>query len=199
MVGLALLTGFVTLSLAQTPAPQFRRPTTEAQEIALALSAAPETLREKAGVYVLRKSGYAKVRDSGNGLTCLVERSRSDTQEPICWDEEGTRTILPVVLAEAEWRAQGVAEATITSRVNEGFASGRFRPPSRTGVAYMMSAENFVFNGERVIHYHPHVMMYAPYVTNAMISADMKDPNQPWVLNEGSPRAYIIVVPRHEE
>jgi hypothetical protein len=59
----------------------------------------------------------------------------------------------------------------------------------------MMSAQNFVFNGQSVIHYHPHVMIYAPYVTNKMIGADQKDPYQPWVLNEGSPHAYIIVVP----
>jgi hypothetical protein len=184
---------FVIATAAQTP--QFTRPATEAQEVELALSAAPESLRAGAGVYVMAKTGFKKVRETANGLTCLVERSHPDAMEPICWDPEGTATILPKALAEAEWRAAGLDAAEVERRGNEGFASGRFRAPSRAGVAYMMSAQNYVFNGQKVIHYHPHVMIYAPYVTNKMIGADMKDPYQPWVLNEGSPHAYIIVVP----
>jgi hypothetical protein len=61
----------------------------------------------------------------------------------------------------------------------------------------MLSAENYVFNGQRVVKYHPHVMFYAPYLTNADIGANGKDPNAPWILNEGSPHAYMIVVTRH--
>ncbi|TAK16859.1 MAG: hypothetical protein EPO35_04435 [Acidobacteria bacterium] len=185
----------VATAVPFSQARQFTPPATESQEIELALSAAPETLRAGAGVYVLGTSGYKKVRETANGLTCLVERTRPDTLEPICWDPEGTATIMPKVLAEAEWRAAGIAAAEVERRTSEGFASGRFRAPTRAGVAYMMSAHNYVFNGERVIHYQPHVMIYAPYVTNKMIGADMKDPNQPWVLNEGSPHAYIIVIP----
>jgi hypothetical protein len=176
-----MLTWLLTMMVLapQAPAgPPFTPPATEAEEATLALGAAPESLRAAA-----------------NGLTCLVERSRPDTQEPICWDAEGTATILPVVLAQAEWKAQGLSDDDVTRRTNEGFATGRFRAPARAGVAYMLSPKNFVFNGRNVIHYHPHVMVYAPYVTNAMIGADMKDPYMPWVLNEGSPHAYIIVVP----
>lgn len=190
------MTGLVVLASLLTLTVQFTKPATEAAEITLALSAAPEGLRAAATVYVLRKAGYEKTRTGTNGISCLVERSRPDTQEPICWDAEGARAIMPVTLAEAEWRAKGVTEDEIKKRVNEGFATGKFRAPERAGVAYMLSAENYVFNGKSVIHYHPHVMMYAPYVTNAMIGADMRDPYQPWVLNEGSPHAYIIMVKR---
>lgn len=190
-----MLTLIFLTALAVSSQRPFTPPATEAEEVTLALSAAPEGLRAGAAVYVLDKTGYRKFRDAANGLTCLVERSRPDSLEPICWDAEGAATIMPRVLAEAEWRAAGLDAAEVERRVNEGFATGRFRAPSRAGVAYMMSAQNFVFNGERVIHYHPHVMIYAPYVTNAMIGADQTDPYQPWVLNEGSPHAYIIVVP----
>lgn len=190
----AMLLVFTLVTSVQSQ-PPFAAPKTEAQEVELALSAAPESLRAGAGVYVLATAGYKKVRESSNGLTCLVERSRPDTLEPICWDPEGTATIMPKTLAEAEWRAAGLSAAEVERRGNEGFATGRFRAPSRAGVAYMMSAQNYVFNGKSVVHYHPHVMIYAPYVTNAMIGADQKDPYQPWVLNEGSPHAYIIVVP----
>jgi len=197
-VTLALVGLFTAGVAAQSPAaPAFKRPATEAEEVTLALSALPETLREGAGVHVLGPKGYRRVRESTTGINCLVERSRPDTQEPICWDREGSETIMPVTCAEAEWRAAGLTADDVERRVAEGFAKGRFRAPRRGGVAYMVSSENYVFNGERVIKYHPHVMFYAPYLTNADIGANGKDPNAPWILNEGSPHAYIIVVTRH--
>ncbi len=154
-------------------------------------------MRATAAVHVLGPKGYRKARDGSSGIHCLVERSRPDTQEPICWDKEGSETIMPVAYAEAEMRAAGVKDDEVERRVGEGFAKGRFRAPRRGGVAYMLSAENYVFNGQRVMRYHPHVMFYAPYATNADIGSNGKDPNAPWVLNEGSPHAYIIVVTRH--
>ena len=181
--------------LAQVTAP--KRPSTPAEEVALALSALPEPMRAAATVYTLGPKGYVRAREGTSGVHCLVERSRPDTQEPICWDREGSDTILPVALVKAEWRAAGVSDADIERRVGEGFAQGRFRAPRRSGVAYMLSAENYVFNGQRVVKYHPHVMIYAPYVKNADIGTTPGDPNAPWVLNEGSPHAYIIVVTRH--
>ena len=194
-IALVVITMF-GLPQATSPLP-FARPATEADEIALALSALPEPLRADAGVYVLGPKGYRLARQGSSGIICLVSHDRPDTQEPICWDREGSETILPLALAKGEWRAAGVGEQEIERREHEGFARGTFRAPRRAGVAYMVSTENWVFNGQRVVKYHPHVMVYAPYVTNADIGATMKDPSAPWVLNEGSPHAYIIVVTRH--
>ena len=181
---------------AQEPSVMFTPPATEAEEIALALSALPTTMRAGAAVYVLKSGGYRKVRDGSNGLSCLVGHDRPDTLEPICWDKEGTETILPVKLDEAVWRARGESEEAIAAKVADGFANGTYRAPRRPGVSYMMSGENFVFNGTKVIKYFPHVMSYAPYLTNTDIGADGKDPYAPWILNPGTPHAYIIVVTR---
>ncbi len=178
-------------SSSQAP---FARPATAEEETTLALAALPEAMRAGASVHVLGPKGYQRVREGTSGINCLVERERPDTQEPICWDTEGSATIMPVAYARAEWRAAGLNEETIERRVAEGFGSGRFRAPRSGGVAYMMSTENYVHNGQRVIRYVPHVMCYAPYATNRDIGSTGKDPSAPWVLNEGSPHAYIIVV-----
>lgn len=180
---------------AQSPAaPAMPMPKTEAEEVTLALSAAPEPLRAGAGVFVLGPDGYRRARATTNGLTCLVDHDRSDTFEPICWDDEGAATIMPVAMDRAKWRAEGVSADEIDRRVHQRFADGTYRAPRRSGVAYMLSAHNFVFNGERVIHFSPHVMMYAPYLTNRDIGSTGNDPAMPWILNEGSPHAYIIIV-----
>ena len=197
LVSAVLMSAVLAATAAQTPSPAMKAPATEADEMALALGALPESMRATAAVHVLGPKGYKKTREGTSGINCLVERSRPDTQEPICWDREGSESIMPVAYARAEWRGAGLKEDEVEGRVAEGFASGRFRTPRRGGVAYMLSTENHVFNGQRVIKYHPHVMFYAPYMTNADIGATGKDPNAPWILNEGSPHAYIIVVTRH--
>ncbi len=147
VVGAVVAFAMAGLSAQAPAAPAFTRPSTEAEEITLALSALPEPMRATASVHVLGPTGYRKAREGTSGVNCLVERSRPDTQEPICWDREGSETIMPVAYAEAEWRASGLKEDEVERRVNEGFAKGRFRAPRRGGVAYMVSAGNFVFNG----------------------------------------------------
>lgn len=194
-VALAMTLGLA--GYAQTTGVSFTRPATEAAEIEMALGALPEAMRPHATVYVLGPKGYRKAREGTSGVSCLVERSRPDTQEPICWDREGSEIIMPVAMDRAVWQAAGVSADEIERRVEQRFADGTYRAPRRPGVSYMLSAHNYVFNGERVIHFSPHVMFYAPYMTNRDIGSDGTDPMSPWILNEGSPHAYMIVVTRH--
>lgn len=168
------------------------------REIQLAESAGPPGLVRDAALYVLEPQGYTMARGGSNGFSCLVGRDRQDTLEPMCFDPEGSQAILPVVLDAARFRGEGLSEEEIEKRIAEGFQAGRYRAPRRAGITYMLSKENLVFNGSKVIGYPPHVMIFAPYVTNKDIGADFKSPWMPWVLGEGSPHAYIMVVVREE-
>lgn len=183
--------------MAQQQDVPFTRPASEAEEVALALEALPASMRPAATVHVLGPKGYHVAREGTSGVNCLVERGRPDTQEPICWDREGSETIMPVAMDREVWRAEGLSEDAIEARIAERFASGRYRAPRRPGMAYMLSTGNYVFNGERVIHFGPHLMSYAPYLTNADIGSTGTDVAAPWILNEGSPHAYMILVPQH--
>lgn len=114
------------------------------QEIALALSAAPPAVAARAGVYVLEKDGYVKVRDSQNGFVCLVDRRVPSAVEPQCPDEEGAKTFLPRFLLVAALRAQGKPEPEIRQAVRDAFAKGTLRGPARPWVNYMLSTQNVV-------------------------------------------------------
>jgi hypothetical protein len=165
------------------------------REIALALSSCPTALADKAGVYVLEPSGYAKVRESQNGFTAIVQHSVPGAQEPQCMDAEGTRVILPRMLKVAEWRAQGKSPDEIRRLVGEAFAKGVFQPPSRVGIDYMLSTENVVPDDRGVIApFPPHVMFYAPFLTNVDIgSAGQAGGGAAFVAAQGTPYALIIV------
>ena len=63
-------------------------------ETRLAVNALPPHLRDGAGIWALSETGYVKVKDAANPFTCIVSR-RGGNLYPVCFDEEGTRTILP--------------------------------------------------------------------------------------------------------
>jgi hypothetical protein len=173
-----------------TPAPMDRN-----KEIALALSACPEAVSAKAAVYVLDKSGYVKVRNSENGFTALVQHSMITSQEPQCMDSEGTRTFLPRMLKVAELRVQGKSPEEIKAIIADAVARGVLQPPTRPGVDYMLSTENRVPDDQgRVAPFPPHVMFYAPYLTNADLGSGGQAAGGPaFVAGEGSPYALVIV------
>src|SRR5215469_15628713 len=111
------------------------------KEIELALSAAPEHLRKGAGVYVLERNGFFRVRESTNGFTCIVNRDHPLSLKPVCFDAEGTATILPKILRVGELLMQGVPMSEIDKEITEGFHTGKYISPRRAGVAYMLSSD----------------------------------------------------------
>lgn len=169
------------------------------KEIELALSAVPEHLRAGAGVYVLERNGFVKVRESTNGFTCIVNRDHPLNQKPVCFDAEGTATILPKILRVGELLMQGRTMSEIDKEIEEGFRTGKYISPRRAGVAYMLSGDirNYNPRTRKVESFPPHVMFYAPNVTNADLGttreALTKDPSLPFVAYQG-PHGYIIVL-----
>ena len=204
--GLWMFAGAIAMS--QSAAAQSAR-TTESQrppmmdrqrEIALALSACPSSVASKAAVYVLDHAGYIKVRESENGFTAIVQHAVPTSQDPQCMDAEGSRTFLPRYLKVAEWRAQGKSPDEIKLLVADAFAKGIFQPPTKPGIDYMLSTENLTPNAKgEVIHFPPHVMFYAPYLTNAELGLggplgpDGNPDGPAFVAGEGTPHALIIV------
>jgi hypothetical protein len=143
------------------------------REIALALSACPPPVANKAAVYVLDKTGYVKVRDGENGFTAILQHSVPPSQEPQCIDAEGSRTFLPRILKVAELRAQGMSGDEIRRVMADALAEGLFHPPTRPGVDYMLSTENVVPDDKGVVApFPPHVMFYAPYMTNSDLGSE---------------------------
>lgn len=206
-VGWHLLLCCVSLSVlivAQTSAKDAAKATLppllpRVQEMEMALSAAPEHLRKEAAVYVLQRGGYVQARAGTNGFTCLVLREDGGTA-PICYDAEGTQTTFRADLRRAELREKGQAEKEADQIIADEYKTGKLLAPRRAGVAYMLSTEFTQHDhktGKQVQVFPPHVMFYAPYLKNSDIGArpDQRgSQTHPWILNEGTPRAYIIVV-----
>ncbi|MEM9384469.1 MAG: hypothetical protein AAGA68_05365 [Pseudomonadota bacterium] len=168
-------------------------------EAALALSAAPEHLRAQAGVWVLTDKGFHEARKTRNHFTCVVNRDDPRVLKPTCYDAEGTRTILPKVRWIGEALLAGRSMQDIREEVRAGFASGRFERVERPGVAYMLSRYNRPVNRQTgsLGFFPPHVMFYAPDLTNADIGHDMRfhNPAQPLpMIAYGGPHGYMLMI-----
>jgi|SRR5882762_6250788 len=166
-----LLAALAAPAAAQQAAPPDHPMLPRELEVELALNAAPKHLRDAATVLVLDSTGYVKAREGTNAFTCLVSRRGGDVF-PVCWDAEGARSLLPVEIDDARLRLGGSTIADIERAVADGFKSGRYKAPSRTGVAYMLSPVRYRIDEKGHVtrsNANPHVMFYGPNLTDADI------------------------------
>jgi hypothetical protein len=186
-------------SNAAEPGKQFAAILTEIpaeQQMQLAMSAAPPEIARHATILLLGSNGYVTARTGTNGFTCLVERQYLETLEPSCYDAEGGATTVQARIHLEELRAAKIPEEEIERRINEHYQAGIFKAPSKPGLVYMLSPHNRVYNDrtKKIIHAPPHLMLYAPYATQKDLG-EFVGPHVPYVVLEGRPDAYIIVVP----
>lgn len=180
-------------------------------EIDFAISALPPHLRSDATVYVLNpKIGYEAAKQGPNGFNCFISRTewewedfRNDHFVPICYDAEGSATILSLYFEVARLRLTGKYTPTeIKNIVIDGFNTGKFKAPSRTGVAYMLAPIMRTYtspfpdpkNKSVISMRMPHYMFYAPDVKNEEIGGKVFSP-YPFIFNPGGRKhGYIIMM-----
>jgi len=140
-------------------------------EIELALSAAPKHLRDQAAAWVLEKSGYVKATSGNNAFSCLVSRRGGDLF-PVCWDAEGARSLLRLDFDDAQLRLAGKSGSEIDAIVAQRFKEGQYHPPSRAGIAYMLSPLRYRIDDQGHVTRtpsNPHLMFYGPNLTDSDI------------------------------
>jgi hypothetical protein len=170
------------------------------QQISIALSAGPSEIRDKATVYILGPKGFEKAREGTNGVSCLVSRHfatpTETTIEPMCYDAEGSQTLLLADLYKEELRSKGMSEADIKSEIANGYKTGRFKAPSKPGIRYMLSSDNRLgpTPDHKTVHVPGHFMFYAPYMTGKDLGFD-SDSAAAFLVEAGRPEATIIVFP----
>lgn len=132
-IALYLLVAALHATDASATAQKFKRPIqlSEAEEIALTLSAAPAHIATAATVLVLRDSGYQTARAGTNGFTCLVEHEDPKAVEPVCYDAEGSATTLEVARYLARRRLAGQVDSVTRRDIAEGYRTARFLSPRR--------------------------------------------------------------------
>src|SRR5712664_670183 len=98
-------------------------------ETQYALSALPPAMRDHATVYLLEpKKGYQLSRQGTSTVTCLVERTaweqadfRNDIYVPLCYDAEGSKSFLKVIMDAATLRIQGMSPVALKAGIEKRY------------------------------------------------------------------------------
>src|ERR1700704_6734508 len=151
-------------------------------ETRFALSAAPPGLRDRATVHLLDPgTGYHLARQGTSGVTCIVQRTsweqtdfRNDIYIPLCYDAVGTKTYLKVIMDAAALRAQGMSPAALKAEIEKRYRDKTYKVPDKAGLSYMVGPlMRTAGPPDMKIHTMamPHLMFYAPYLTDEDIGA----------------------------
>jgi hypothetical protein len=180
-------------------------------EAQFALSAIPPALRAKAAVYLLDpQKGYWLSRPGTSGIACAVQRTqweaadyRNDIYYGICYDAAGVKTYFQVMLDAAALRAQGMGPAALKSEIERRFRDKTYVPPAKAGLSYMVAPIMRTFGPPDLsvqTMAMPHLMFYAPYLTNEDIGAvpvlhDFSTLLYPFVDRQGNAEhSYMIQI-----
>ncbi len=169
-----------TAAYAQPAIPKLA-PMPAELETRYALSALPPALRATASVYLLdTKTGYHLARKGTSGLNCLVQRTawelndfRDDIYYPLCFDPEGSKTYLKVIMDSAKLRIQGLGPPALTKLVKGRYAAKTYRGASKPGLSYMVGPVMRTIGPDKKVQTMamPHLMFYASGITNEDIGA----------------------------
>ncbi len=170
-------------------------------EIALARSAAPESISRDAEVSVLGRHGYEIAVKGKNGFVCVVERAwmspfddpqfwNPKLRGPVCFNPPAARSVLPLTFKRTELVLAGLSKAQIFDGI-KGFSKKELPPLEPGGMCYMMSSQGYL--GDSVGHWVPHLMFYVPQTDGAAWGADL--PGSPVMLNpqfQGAPEPVTV-------
>jgi hypothetical protein len=142
--------------------------TDQGAEIALARSAAPESISRDAEVLVLGRHGFETAVKGKNGFVCIVGRSWTSAADADFWDPN-VRVPMCVNAAAARsylLRITKIAELALAGRtlvqVNQAIAAAIAKkklPPMESGaMCYMMGKQGF--GGDSAPHWPAHLMFF---------------------------------------
>jgi len=154
-------------------------------EIALARSAAPESISRDAKILALGLHGYETVVEGKNGFVCIVGRSWMlpfDNQEfwnprvrlPLCANPPGARFHLALAFKTADLAIAGVSKNQMLDRLKSAYDNKELPLPEDGSMCYMMSKQQYF--GDKVGNAgDSHLMFWFPQGEHMSWGAEASD------------------------
>jgi hypothetical protein len=199
--------GLLAQEMKYPPLSEYMMP--QEAEVALAKSAAPQNISDRATIKVLTASGYQAVHEGDNGFVCMVMRGftgaptftpaqirglvyDAKTRAPICFNPQAAKTVIPYYELRTKLGLEGKTPDQISEGVQAAYAKGEI--PKRDGVsfAYMWSADQVLGPAG---HWHPHMMVYLPYYENSMLGDNDPGSHLPTIGDDAGTPFAVGVIP----
>ncbi len=142
--------------------------TDQGAEIALARSAAPESISRDAEVLVLGRHGFETAVKGKNGFVCIVGRGWTSAADadfwnpkvrvPMCVNAAAARSYLLRLTKETEWGLAGRTPAQMTESITAAIAKKELPATEPGAMCYMLSKQGY--GGDSTPHWPPHLMFF---------------------------------------
>ncbi|MES2392393.1 MAG: hypothetical protein V4555_12185 [Acidobacteriota bacterium] len=150
-------------------------------EIALARSAAPESIARDAEVLVLGRHGFETAAQGKNGFVCIVGRGWTSAADPDFWNPKvrvpmcanaaGARSYVLRLRKETEWGLEGLTRAQMNEAVAAALGRKELPPMEAGAMCYMMGKEGY--GGDVAPHWPAHLMFFFSDTDPAMWGANL--------------------------
>jgi hypothetical protein len=138
-------------------------------EIALARSAAPESISRDAEILVLGRHGYETAVKGKNGFVCIVERSwtapiddpgfwNPKGRAPLCLNAAAARSYLPRTIRKTDLILAGRTKAQMMEAIVAAIDKKELPTMEPGAMCYMLSKQGYL--SDRDGHWHPHLMFF---------------------------------------
>jgi hypothetical protein len=169
------------------------------KEIALARSAAPDSIAKDANVMVFTKAGFQTAVKGTNGFVCLVARSWSagfgdpnfwnpKVLAPICYNALAAESQVPETALRTKVALAGGSQAQIQKALKTAIDSGVLPVAKPGSLSYMISKGTY-FNSSET-HWLPHVMFYVPQTDTKLWGAGL--PKSP-IIGNSFPDEHLTI------
>jgi hypothetical protein len=165
-------------------------------EIALARSAAPESISRDAGVMVLGRHGFETAVQSKNGFVCVVERSWTAAADadfwdpkvrvPMCLNAAAARSYLVWDLKATDWILAGHTKAQMEQTIIAAVDKKELPAMEPGAMCYMMSKQGY--GGDSNPHWPSHLMFFYSQTDPATWGANL--PGSP-IFAMNDPRLHL--------
>ncbi|MFB6273867.1 MAG: hypothetical protein ABEL51_13320 [Salinibacter sp.] len=183
-----LLAPVLILLLLQCPSPlRAQSPPNADTQIAAAVKAAPQSMRDAATVRGYAANGTRTTLREGDGeLVCIADDPNTDGFHVACYHE----SLVPFMQRGRELRRQGVTAVDSVRRVE--IEDGTLKYPDHPAALYNLSgtydaAADSVRDASRL-----HVV-YVPYATGKSTGLPTRPQGGPWLMEPGRPWAHIMI------
>ena len=150
-------------------------------EIALARSAAPESISRDANVMILGRNGFETAVKGKNGFVCIVGRSWTSAADadfadpkvrvPMCVNAAAARTYLLRVTKIAELILAGRTKAQMEAAYAAAIDKKELPPMEPGAMCYMMGKQGY--GGASAPHWPPHLMFFYSDIEPAIWGANL--------------------------
>jgi hypothetical protein len=179
-----------------------------AAEIALARTAAPESISADAEVLVLGRHGFETAVKGKNGFVCIVGRGWSSAADPdfwnpkvrvpICMNAPAARTYLVAITKITELALQGRNLAQVNEAIVDAIAKKELPAMEPGAMCYMTGKQGY--GGDVAPHWPPHLMFFYSDTEPAIWGANL--PGSP-VVGIADPQfhltQFVIAVERYSD